>query len=242
MRTRFDAATHSYFLDGRNLVSNTEVLKGVGLIDTRFYTDDGRDRGTLVHDLIEREEAGVEHELGTMPLEISARIRAYRRFKADMGYRAEVVEAPICHATHGVATKPDSIGRLANGKRILFEVKTGAKTKWHDLQTACQEICVSDSVRARDLVFNPQITFPIPRYGLYLAETGRYRLEPHNGPGDHAAFLGALALYKWLKAEGLEAKSVFKGSQFDLTQMPDKIRPEVSRFNIWLFGNHITIK
>lgn len=242
MRVRFDAAAHAYHMGGQKLISNTEVLKGVGLIDTRFYSDDGRDRGILVHDLIEREEAGVEHDLGSMPTEISARIKAYRLFKADMGYQAEIVETPICHARLGVATKPDSMGKMAGGKRILFDIKTGGKAKWHELQTACQEICIVDSVRAKDIQVEPQLKFPVPRYGLYLMENGRYRLSQHMGPGDHAAFIGALALYKWLRSEGREAKSVFKVVQFDLLQMPEAIRPDVARFNMWLFSNHITIK
>ncbi len=215
-RLAFDAESHTYRLDGRVVKSNTQILKGAGLIDDRFYTEESRDRGTRVHRAVEMHE-GETLVMDRVDADVRPRLNAYFKFKRDTGFVAELVETRIFSEAHGFATTLDLVGRM-QGTRKLIDIKSGATNHWNELQLAGQDIALCERLYARDLELEPINGSPYPeeRFILQLRPDETYRLVPYNNPGARAVFVGAIhevngiyseqreALYRWAREKGIE--------------------------------------
>ena len=79
-----------------------------------------------------------------------------------------------------VAGTLDLIGSIG-GKRVLMDIKTGQKHKWHHLQTAGYAL-LSDNEN-------------IKRYCLYLTKKETYKLEPHESNSDYSLFKSMAEVY-----------------------------------------------
>ena len=55
MTLHYDPETHIYTVDGEVLPSVTQILKDMGFIDVTWFNDYARERGSLVHKIIESE-------------------------------------------------------------------------------------------------------------------------------------------------------------------------------------------
>lgn len=232
-RLEFDPAQHRYTLEGRGLRSNTQILKATGLVDGRFYTDAGRERGTRVHREVQREEEG-DLVMDRLPDDIRPRVGAYLDFKKDTGFRAELVEFPIWSDTHGYATTGDLVGML-NGRRVIIDVKTGAVAKWNGLQLAGQDMALGERIHAGDAGINLEwvggTPYPGDRFILQLKADGRYKLHPFRDPADHATFLGAVVLNHWAEAAGQSLRD-FRGAGDGLYRL-DAIKDAGARSGAW---------
>jgi hypothetical protein len=179
----YDDKTHTYTLDGKPLVGFTECFKSLGLIDTAFYTNEGRDRGTAVHMLCQALDEGREiDESKIEDARTLGRFRGYKRFKDETGFSPEVIERPVYSKRHRIACTPDRTGRL-NSVLATIDIKGGAKAHWHPFQTAWQGLCLYEEPEA------------FPRYALYLKDTGRYKLEPHEDPYDFEVARAAAIIF-----------------------------------------------
>lgn len=174
---RFDAERHEYTaLDtGEILPSVTAMLKATGHIDDRFYTEEARHRGTVVHRLTARFdlEALEDAELSGHRFEgyVRGHMEATAILQPDWWY----VEQPEASAAHRFAGTPDRAGKLYNLRSVL-ELKTGPAEKWHQLQTALQAI-----------LLEPILELPareIQRFTEYLKADGRFTVEHHQNPRD----------------------------------------------------------
>ena len=105
-----------------SLPSVTEVLRAVGLIDATWFTDEGRERGSAVHRLI---EADHYRYLDEIPDAYEPYVRAYRRFVVESGHEPLITEVTLRHPVEGYVGHADRIGWLA-GQRCLLDFKTGA--------------------------------------------------------------------------------------------------------------------
>lgn len=85
--------------------------------------DAKRDRGTEVHRLIASAPIDGATWNG-LPGDIRNGLMAWQRFTHDYCYRTEQVELELVDADLGYGGKPDSIGRIPNG-RVLADWKTG---------------------------------------------------------------------------------------------------------------------
>ena len=160
----FDAQTHSYFIDGAPVPSVTQLLKAAGKINGQHYTQGSRDRGTDVHRLTQRHDAG---ELVFPP---SNYLRSYRLACDVMSATWELIERPLASPTLGFAGTIDRVG-LVFGARAIVEIKTGACEDWHRLQTALYALLFDEPA--------------IDRYALYLKPTGtQAKLVQHDDSAD----------------------------------------------------------
>jgi len=183
----FDPETHTYTLDDRRLESVTEILKPLSPSD--FYTEEGRIRGTAIHNAVSDFHAGKDPDL---PAEYAAYLDGYIQFCHDYHYEPIEVEVPLYHRTMRYAGTPDSYGDSALG-RILPDVKTGAFIPSYALQTAGYE----------ELIVNTTKLKKFTRLSVHITTEGNYRVELHKSFTDRSVFISALTLMRWRRTHNL---------------------------------------
>ena len=176
----FEESTHTFWVDGQKWPSITQILTAEGFIDPEFYTEYGRQRGSLLHKVIHWHVIGELDESSVAP-ELQGRYSAWLAFEQDTGFRSIEVEKPAISELYRFAGIPDHYCRIF-GKEAVIDAKSGGKEAWHGLQTAAQEILIGKS---------------LPRYSLHLKENGKYKLEPHTDRTDRQVFLSAAACWWW---------------------------------------------
>lgn len=170
----FDHHDHTYSVEGAVVPHITGMLLQVGEIDDTWFTEEACDRGTAVHDLT------ASYDLGALdPRTLVSKFRNYvlAHVAAMQVLRPThlAVEEPEVHPSHRFGGRPDRVMKVA---RVLtvYEVKSGAKEKSHQIQTALQAILIAWRYRLQ-----PHM---IQRMAGYYTNTGRYSLELHRNRAD----------------------------------------------------------
>lgn len=116
----FEAEGHRY---GNGLESVTGILKAEGFIDTRFYDDWSRDKGSMVHLATHYDDIG-ELDEDTLDPVIVPYLEAWRKFKRESGFIVEQSEVPMMSTVYQYAGTPDVIGHFPTGclKRAAVEL------------------------------------------------------------------------------------------------------------------------
>lgn len=174
---RFDALEHEYFLAGGDKVwSITQMIERCGLIDTEWFTEESKIRGTAVHDLT------AAYDLGALDPDtcrskyrgwLLGHVAATKILKPTWRH----IEEPMVHGRLRFGGRPDRVGRVFKLHTIV-EIKSGAVEKCHQVQTALQAILVS-----------AESGTPLPpehwqRMALYLKPNGAYSLVHHRDRRD----------------------------------------------------------
>lgn len=212
-RLKFIEDGHLYTLDARPIPSNTQILKGVGLINDAFYTPDGRDRGSRVHlgcwfadrddldwDTVRKEERGY--------------IKGFLKFKREMEWITDFNELPVW-GSPGYGTRLDLLGHgifkvdgIFNRRRAVIDIKTGKAQKWVGWQTGGQKRAVIERIQAGDEPWTQHLEYfndhPYPelRFALELMPDGRYHLQPYNDPVEENEYPGIVHFYNWMARNG----------------------------------------
>jgi hypothetical protein len=176
---QLDRATHTY---SNNLPSVTQILKSVGLIDTAFYTEEGRARGSAVHLACEYFDQGDLDEDSLDP-QIAGYLQGYKDWVAHYGREFTWIELPMQDKTGIYVGTSDRI--LDRRPRQLWDIKTGPPQKWHKIQGAAYVNMMDDP-------------FSYSRYGLYLRSSGKWKVEEFPKTeymADLAIFQSALNIY-----------------------------------------------
>lgn len=171
---RFDHVDHVYSVDGRAIPNVTGMLQATGWVDPRYYNDEVRERGRAVHQLT------AEYDLGALDPStlvskyrgwVLAHVAAMTRLRPTW----EIIEEPEVHPVHLFGTRPDRVGKIYKVRSIV-DLKSGVKDKAHQIQTALQAICISWRWHLA-----PEA---IPRYTLYIAQSGAFELVPQTKRAD----------------------------------------------------------
>lgn len=186
----FDEPKHEYHVDGRRLLSVTQILDLAGAVDKTWYTPEACERGKLVHLACELADYG-ELDETTLDPAIRPYLDAWVRFLVES--RAEVmqIEYRVCNETFGYAGTIDRWMKIS-GRNYIVDIKTGAPEPWHCLQTAAYARC---------------IPAPFQRMTIYIGADGKYKADTHENPNDINAFLSALAWVNWKLNNGIGRKS-----------------------------------
>jgi len=126
----------------------TEALSLVGLIDTTFLTEHGRDRGTAVHETIALDCRGDLDEDSVDP-EVRPYLESWRRYQRESGDAFVVLESE-CEVTHGgfgYVGHIDLIVKCLAAPRLILDLKCGAPARWHRLQLAGYALADADMTR-----------------------------------------------------------------------------------------------
>ena len=158
----------------------TDILKSAGLIDTTWFTDEARARGTAVHLACQYLDEGCLDE-ATVAEEIRPYLAAYQRFRAEViTGEWTAIEQPVYHETLRYRGTPDRVFGS-----WLYDIKTGGPLAWHGPQLAAYAACL------------PEIT---RRIGLYLSVDGGYNLVEYKDRDDWKVFQAALTVHNFKEA------------------------------------------
>lgn len=138
------------------------ILKDAGLIDTRWFTDEVRDRGTAVHAACHYLDEGDLDETTIDPV-VQPYLEAYKRFQRDAsGHDWTWIECPQQDPLGQYRGTPDRI--LCCRPRALWDLKTGCHFAWHKYQLASYVNMLDDPYSYR-------------RFGLYLKKDATYQVR-----------------------------------------------------------------
>lgn len=177
----FNAETHIYMLNGQMIPSVTQVLECVGLLDTQWFTDYHRWRGSAVHMACHYLDEGAL-DWNTVQSEYSGHVAAYSQFKKDTGFEPEMIEKPLYCPTWRFAGTPDRVG-LLNGRRAVIDLKNVSSAPAYQLQTA-----------GYAWLAGPRQAL---RFTLHLKPDGAYKLQKHDNADDVQDFFAALRITHW---------------------------------------------
>jgi len=127
----FEPSGHTYTYNGQTLPSITGILKAEGFIDTQWYDNWSRDRGSYVH-LACHYDINGELDEETLDEEIRPYLAAFRKFMADSGFKVERSEVPGVNTTYLYAGTPDLVGCFPQptaARRYVLELNNEAKYK-----------------------------------------------------------------------------------------------------------------
>lgn len=186
----FDQVTHTYWIDDREVPSVTQILKAMNCVDTRWYTEEGRERGKAIDTLTEMYDAGTLdlEALRVYGKSYAGYIEAWIAFRAETGFVRTFAQVRVANARLGYAGTLDGEGNF-NGVPLLYivDLKTGPPLWWHPLQTQGYAEC-SISAKRRGCV--------------YLRRDGRFKWVEHDDPADAAGWLSFLNAYNYRKNRG----------------------------------------
>ncbi len=181
----FNEEDHSYFWNEEQVPSVTQIITDTGLINTQFYTLDAQERGKLVHKACEFMDYD-DLDFASLDPVIEPYVMAYKNFKEETGFKAELIEKSVYHKEFNYAGTLDRTGTM-DGRRVLIDLKTSKSIdRIVGLQLAAYEMALYD------------LSF-LDRYALQLKQDGTYLLHPFKESSDRLAFEGACKLYHWKK-------------------------------------------
>jgi hypothetical protein len=125
----FTEEGHCYMTKGgKNLPSVTGILLAEGFIDTQWFSEYGRTRGSYVHLARHLDDIG-ELDESTIDPVIAPYLEAWRRFKRESGFVVDQSEVPLQNMLYGYAGRPDVIGHFPTGimKRGAVELHDDGK-------------------------------------------------------------------------------------------------------------------
>jgi hypothetical protein len=192
----FDAATHTYRLDGQVIPNVTSILQSSGLLgDYTMIQPDVLEaaarRGTAVHFALELLDHG-ELDRASIDPALEGYVAAYERFLVESRFIPAHIEHRVFHGIHRYAGTLDRTGLLAETMTVL-DIKTGPILPGHALQLAAYANCLKMPRRFR-------------RIALQLCGDGTYRA--HEFPlgqmsHDIELFVAALSCYRFKHQEGV---------------------------------------
>lgn len=143
----FDEEKHEYRLNGVVLPSITQSIAAAGLIDTEWYSELGRWRGTQVHtatqmdDEDELDEDSLDGVYGFVPGELFSYLEQWRTFRETYEFEPTLIEELMYHAVHLYGGRIDRAGTIKHNQhrtKCVVEIKTGASVGATAEQTAAQ--------------------------------------------------------------------------------------------------------
>ena len=177
----FEAERHEY-RDAKGVLvpSVTSILKAAGLVDDRYYTDFGRERGSAVHEataLYDRDDLDED----SIDPRIAGYLAAWRSFRVTSGFVPDSIEQIVYHQTHRYAGTFDRTGRIGE-RKLIVDIKTGPMLPVTGLQLAAYQQCV--------------VGLP-DRIGVEIRADGTFRVTEFKDRLDWQVFQSALAVAKW---------------------------------------------
>lgn len=164
----FDEESHEGSYDGQRVKSVTTILHEEGFIDTSFFTEYGRVKGTYTHDAV---SLFLNNNLdeGSIDEAIKGRFEAFKKFKAETGFKLIEHEVRHFEPVWRFTGKPDLVGELYN-KFSIIDLKPWSLQWWTKYQVAAYTMFYYDA--------------HAHRYALRLGDDGRYRLVPYESRED----------------------------------------------------------
>lgn len=153
-------------------------------------------RGTKIHRVAQDVVYGKEVEV---PIELAGHVAQCARFLDEWKVRPLLVEKVVGNYRYGYAGTFDLIAEIPDGRRILFDYKTGDSGIWPDvaLQLAAYRHCDSYVADMKTGLEVPMREVGITEAkAVWLNETGYEVVPLDTGPAVYKAFLHVLQVAK----------------------------------------------
>lgn len=163
--------------------STTGLLRKLGFMeDSHYYTQYGRDRGSLAHEVARMHLAGTLDEESVDSVLVPY-YHAVLRFLADTGFIFTRTEFIVYSETWDYASKIDGEGYYPNEPHALYLVdwKTGQMQEWVKYQLSLEKIALGQHRG---------------RLGVNLKGNGQYKARRFNNKYDEYEVLERLRKYK----------------------------------------------
>ncbi len=163
----FIQAEHLYKIGDKIVPHVTQILRDAGLVFYPGNSDDARELGKRVHEVIHLYDTPGEGELDEATIDPAwlPYLEQYKAFKQSTGFEVTHSEVPLLYEEYGFAGTEDKIGLLAGNLSSLVDLKTGSPAKWH----VCQLAAYKELARHAGLEIKKA-------FNLYLTPTS-YRLR-----------------------------------------------------------------
>lgn len=181
---KFDERDHTYTLNGVRVMSVTQVLQQAGLVDTRFFTEYGRHRGSTVHRAIQLLAEG-DLDPESIDPKIGGYLDAYERFRAETGFEMKEAERVVCSVSGQFAGTLDQIGKFPGNTMSIIDFKTGTLAP----ATGLQLTGYASAYQEETSHFVDRLV------GVQLMINGRYKLKPYIA--DFSTWKAALQIAWW---------------------------------------------
>ena len=162
----------------------TSILREVGLVDTTWFTEEARDRGSALHLATEYLDRGELDEATVDPLIVS-RLAAYRLFIKEMKPEILSIEEHVEYPGSYQGTLDRRV-RIA-GKEWVLDIKAGGPAPWHSLQLAGYALCFDR---------------PLVRCSLYLTDTYKLMVWPQRRADDDM-WRACVCFAAWRRKHGI---------------------------------------
>lgn len=196
MTRAFDAASHTYRLNGRRIPSVTQITGTIAPFVgvPREVLEAKADLGTAVHYATQLHDED-DLEIDSLPDIVRPYLQAYIRFGEETGWRPQTIEQQVWAEAYGYAGTLDRTGHFTRLKGIksralcLLDLKaTYRLAPVYGVQTA--------------LYANALPEKPKHRFALQLKPDGSYNLTEHRDPSDLSVGLAALTILNWQTRHG----------------------------------------
>ncbi|QOR55553.1 MAG: hypothetical protein UMS36scaffold28_43 [Phage 59_13] len=182
--------TQRPYVDGRRVLSVTDVLRISGMYDGYPASDHALWMGQARHKAIELWIKGTL-DLDTLHPDILPSVEAYLEFEQQTGFKPLATELECWSPSLQLATRLDLLGVFPDQHEVIVELKSGAVSKVAGLQTAGQDIAKGLPRRKR--------------YGLSVPQSGKPKVIPFTSTDDYGTFISCLTVAHW-KIEKLGVK------------------------------------
>src|SRR5215475_1743086 len=201
---QFDPTAHVYRIDGVVVPSGTELLEAAGISPDYSKVNPAvlqhaRRRGLHVDICCDLDDAD-DLDWSSVDPEAVGFVQAWQCFKADYGYKPYASQVLLAHPMYQYAGTADSVGDLGGEVTVVERKATARMASSYALQTAGYTAEGLWSAPPGGGRLSPLEWGTPARIGVHLQRNGRYDLVPYDDPGDHAAWLGVVALARWRKA------------------------------------------
>lgn len=191
----FDDATHTYYVDGDAKLSTTQVFRDASMVDTQWFTEWHRWRGSKAHRLIAAYNKTGKLDRRTIDQKIRPYVEAAIKWQEETKFTAVLVEHRMYDPIYDVCGTLDLFGGFANTQaNTVVDYKTNdwkqgqLTSRW---QTASYGHALDpkeiyrriEVVLGPDGNYGPVTEFPVSRYiedcneFLALAITAKLRRE-----------------------------------------------------------------
>lgn len=126
MKIVFSPKRHIYYLEGKRVPSCTEILMHGKKIDSQWFTAEGRERGTQVHQWIHHHLSEKEKYVHVAP-ENEGYLRAFMAFLKSGNVRVYHSEKLAGSVVHQFCCRVDIVAMFHNSSHlVVIDVKTGS--------------------------------------------------------------------------------------------------------------------
>lgn len=165
--------------------SVSQILSGLDLIDTRWYTEASRVRGTRVHTICQYYD---ENDLNVSSVHPSLKgyFDAYVSFLSAHKPKWTHIEHKIFCANLFYCGMLDRYGEM-DGEKVLLDIKTGPYNEVQGFQLAAYSLGMNDPT--------------CKRYTLHLASNGKYSLHLHDKNEDFSFWNACVRVFNFKNKE-----------------------------------------